>query len=133
MQTRDNPLTSFAALAALGLGLWAGPALAHHSFAMFDRDHPGVLTGTVKQLNWSNPHIALMVYRDVKPGEAPEVWTFESGSPGNLTRAGWTSHSLNPGDRVEIRYLPLRGGGNAGEVVTATQLATGKVVSPGEQ
>ena len=50
-----------------------------------------------------------------------------------LTRAGWTSHSINPGDRVEIRYLPLRGGGNAGEVVTATQLATGKVVSPGEQ
>ena len=119
--------------AILGLGLLAGAASAHHSFAMFDKDHPGSLTGTVKQVNWSNPHIALMVYRDAKPGDTPGLWTFESGSPGNLIRAGWTRQSIQSGDKVQVRYLPLRDGGNAGEVVTATELATGKVFSAGEK
>jgi len=130
MNIRVKPL---ALAAASSLGLLAAPAMAHHSFAMFDKDHPGSMTGTVKQLNWSNPHIALMVYRDVKPGEAPQLWTFESGAPGNLNRAGWTSHSINPGDKVRVDYQPLRDGGNAGEVIKVTQLATGKIVSAGEK
>lgn len=134
MNTRQKALVSPVTLTAiLSLELAAGPALAHHSFAMFDKDHPATITGTVKQLNWSNPHIALMVYRDVKPGEAPQLWTFESGSPGNLTRAGWTRQSLQPGDKVQVQYQPLRDGGNAGEVNKVTQLATGKVFSPGEK
>jgi hypothetical protein len=120
-------------LAALSLGLLSGPALAHHSFAMFDNEHPAALTGVVKQVIWSNPHIALLVYRDAKPGETPELWTFESGSPGNLTRAGWTSHSFQPGDRVMVQYLPLRDGSDAGQIVKATALATGKVYGTGEK
>jgi hypothetical protein len=119
--------------AMAGLGLMAGPALAHHSFAMFDKDHPASMTGTVKQLNWSNPHIGLFVYADAKPGEAPALWTFESSSPGNLTRSGWTRLSFAPGDKVQVQYLPLRGGGNGGELVTVTQVATGKVFGNGAQ
>jgi hypothetical protein len=134
MNTLHKALVCPVALTAvLGLGLAAGPALAHHSFAMFDKDHPATISGTVKQLNWSNPHIALMVYRDVKPGEAPQLWTFESGSPGNLIRAGWMRQSLQPGDKVQVQYQPLRDGGNAGEVNKVTQLATGKVFTPGEK
>lgn len=134
MNTLHNPFAGPVVLTTiLVLGLPAGPALAHHSFAMFDKDHPATITGTVKQLNWSNPHIALMVYRDVKPGEPPELWTFESGSPGNLSRAGWTRQSIRPGDKVQVQYQPLRDGGNAGEVNKVTQLATGKVFSAGEK
>ncbi len=134
MNTLHNPFAGPVVLTTiLALGLPAGPALAHHSFAMFDKDHPATITGTVKQLNWSNPHIALMVYRDVKPGEPPELWTFESGSPGNLSRAGWTRQSIRPGDKVQVQYQPLRDGGNAGEVNKVTQLATGKVFSAGEK
>ncbi|HVY32925.1 MAG TPA: DUF6152 family protein [Caulobacteraceae bacterium] len=132
MNTLQKALVPSVTLTAM-LGLAAGPAAAHHSFAMFDKDHPATITGTVKQLNWANPHIALMVYRDVKPGEAPQLWTFESGSPGNLTRAGWMRQSLQPGDKVQVNYQPLRDGGNAGEVNKVTQLATGKVFSPGEK
>lgn len=134
MNTLHNPFAGPVVLTTiLALGLPAGPALAHHSFAMFDKDHPATITGTVKQLNWSNPHIALMVYRDVKPGEPPELWTFESGSPGNLSRAGWTRQSIRPGDKVQVQYQPLRDGGNAGEVNKVTQLTTGKVFSAGEK
>jgi len=134
MNHRPNPFVARSLMiAALGLALLAGPARAHHSFAMFDNDHPGALTGVVKQVIWSNPHIALLVYRDAKPSETPELWTFESGSPGNLTRAGWTSRSFQPGDRVMVQYLPLRDGGDAGQIVKATVLATGKVYGTGEK
>jgi hypothetical protein len=134
MTRRPDPFAARALTAiGLALGLLAGPAFAHHSFAMFDNDHPSALTGVVKQVIWSNPHIALLVYRDAKPGETPELWTFESGSPGNLTRAGWTRQSFQPGDRVMVQYLPLRDGGDAGQIVKATELATGKVYGTGEK
>jgi hypothetical protein len=119
--------------ACAALALLAGPALAHHSFAMFDKEHPATLTGTVKQLNWSNPHVGLFVYSAANPGDPPVVWTFETSSPGNLTRAGWTRRSFNPGDKVQVRYLPLRGGGDGGELVTVTQIATGQVFGNGAQ
>ena len=43
-------------LAALALGAFAGPALAHHSFSMFDQQKVVTLAGTVKELEWVNPH-----------------------------------------------------------------------------
>ena len=44
------------------LALMAAPAMAHHSFAMFDPDHPTSITGVVKELQWTNPHVALVVF-----------------------------------------------------------------------
>ncbi len=34
----------------------AAPALAHHSFSMFDNEKILKLDGTVKELEWTNPH-----------------------------------------------------------------------------
>ncbi len=34
----------------------AVPAMAHHSFAMFDSAKTITLTGAVKQFEWVNPH-----------------------------------------------------------------------------
>ena len=33
-----------------------GLALAHHSFAAFNTETQKVITGTVKKVNWTNPH-----------------------------------------------------------------------------
>ena len=44
------------AMAILGLALSAGAALAHHSYAMFDRSKELVLAGTVREFQWTNPH-----------------------------------------------------------------------------
>ena len=52
------------ALAGVAASLFAVPALAHHSFAMFDQNKVNTMTGTVKQLEWVNPHAWLHV--DVK-------------------------------------------------------------------
>jgi len=107
--------------------LAAAPLLAHHSFAMFDFENMQTVKGTVKEFRWTNPHVALLVEVDPKPGAASEVWSMELTSPGNLTRSGWSRHSFSPGDRIELEFNPLRDGRHGGAFRKATILATGQV------
>ena len=87
---------------ALALGLIAGAAAAHHSTGAYDMEHQTSVQGTLKSINWSNPHTTWVVDKD------GETWTFESTSPGVLTRSGWTKHSIEPGERATFHYAPLR-------------------------
>ena len=44
-------------VAAAGLLISGGPALAHHSFAAeYDANQPLTLKGTVTKIEWTNPH-----------------------------------------------------------------------------
>ena len=79
-------------------------ALAHHSFAMFDFSKRVSIHGTVKEFQWTNPHVVLWVNLPEKPGEAAATWSLELTSPGNLTRTGWTRHAFAAGDEVTINY-----------------------------
>jgi hypothetical protein len=89
------------------------PALAHHSFAMFDRDKEMVLVGTVHDFQWTNPHSWIEV--DVPNGKGgTEEWHLECNSPNNLTRQGWHSDSLKSGDRISVVVWPLRNGEKGG-------------------
>ena len=81
-----------AALALAGLVGGAQPAAAHHSFAMFDSTRTTVVKGTVKEFQWTNPHVVLWVMAAADDGAAQEQWTVELTSPGNLTRMGWSRH-----------------------------------------
>jgi hypothetical protein len=96
------------------LPFMAGSAAAHHSFAMFDQTRNVTIIGTVKEFHWTNPHVSLWIYATPKDGAAPELWTIELTSPGNLTRAGWTRHSVSPGDKVAVDIAPLRDGSHGG-------------------
>jgi Family of unknown function (DUF6152) len=96
-------------VASLVLG-FGGGAAAHHSNAAYDSDHLQTMEGTVKIVNWTNPHISFVVAKDVKSGEPTSTWVFEVSSPGVLTRSGWTKRSLQPGDHAVFRYAPLRDG-----------------------
>jgi len=95
----------------LGFG---GIAAAHHSNAAYDLDHPQTMEGTVKAVNWTNPHISFFIEKDAKNGEPAATWVFEVSSPGVLTRSGWTKRSLQPGDHAVFRYAPLRDGSPGG-------------------
>ena len=101
------PAASLAVSLVLG---FCGIAAAHHSNAAYDLDHPQTMEGTVKTVNWTNPHITFVIEKDVKSGEAASIWVFEVSSPGVLTRSGWTKRSLQPGDHAVFRYAPLRDG-----------------------
>lgn len=100
------------ALALIALSV-ASPALAHHSFAMFDQKKVLTLEGTVSQFQWTNPHAFIELDVPAARG-APVHWSIELNSPNNLKRQGWTRSSLHPGDKVTVRLNPLRSGEHGG-------------------
>ena len=68
-----------------------GSVWAHHSpSSIFDMSKKITLTGTLTQVEWVNPHIA--VYIDLKKADGGvENWKFESAPPSWLRRVGVTS------------------------------------------
>jgi hypothetical protein len=104
-------MTRIIALAALALAA-AAPALAHHSFAMFDQGKLMTLEGTVREFQWTNPHSFIEL--DVTRGGRVQHWSIELNSPNNLTRQGWRRTSLKAGDRISVRIAPLRNGHTGG-------------------
>jgi hypothetical protein len=117
-------------LALLG-ALFAGalPARAHHSFAMFDFTKVVTITGTVKEFQWTNPHVVLWVNVEGKDPKSPDVWWLEMTSPGNLTRGGWNRKAVNAGDKVTVELNPLRDGKLGGALIKVTDSTTGQVFS----
>jgi len=103
-----------------------GAAFAHHSFAMFDRDKEVVLTGTVHEFQWTNPH-AFIEFDVPSDKGSPERWSVEMNSPNNLVRQGWKSTYLKGGDKVTVTLNPLRDGKHGGLFV-AIVLPDGKVI-----
>jgi hypothetical protein len=106
----------------------ATPALAHHSFAMFDRTKNVTVNGVVKEYEWSNPHvwIHLMVPDDAG---TPREWSFEMQAIAQDYAAGWRSDSVKPGDKIRIEFHPLKDGSRGGQLMNAT-LADGKYLGP---
>ena len=96
------------------------PALAHHSFAMFDADKTVTLNGTVKEFEWTNPHAWLRVMVQDQASGKPLQWALEMGSPGQMAGRGWKPESARPGDKVTITIHPLKDGSRGGQLLTAT-------------
>lgn len=115
--------TLFTAAVVIG----AAPALvAHHSAAMFDDTKVVEITGTVKELQWANPHIWLQVI--VEDKGAKTEWSVEGGSPNSLSRQGWRSTTFKPGDLVTVRINPMKDGTPAGNFVGARFAADGRTI-----
>jgi len=112
-----NIRAAAAALAALAGS--AAPALAHHSFAMFDREREVVLTGTVKEFQWTNPHTWLQLNVPGPQGTVTE-WSIEGLSTGTLSRQGWKPRSFKPGDKVTVKVYPMKDGSAGGSFIGAT-------------
>jgi len=106
--------------------LVAGSASAHHSFAMFDRSKETTLVGVVNEFEWTNPHSWIEL--DV-PNEngGTDKWSIELNSPNNLSRQGWKSTSLKPGDKISVVIWPLRSGEKGGLFMSLT-LPNGQVL-----
>ena len=97
------------ALALAATFACAAPALAHHSGAMFDRTKEVVITGTVKDFQWQNPHSSFQI-AVMKPDGNQEEWSVEMNGPNNLVRQGWKRTTIRPGDKVSVTLNPLRDG-----------------------
>ena len=66
-----SKLLAVSAVGALTAGVWiamGGAVSAHHSFAMFDAEHPIEIAGTVKEFRFVSPHTVLVVTVKGKDG-----------------------------------------------------------------
>ncbi len=112
---------TFACLLLAGAAL---PAMAHHSFSMFDEKKEVVLKGAVKEFQWSNPHTWIQLNVTDASGKVVE-WSIEGGSPNLVGRQGWKRNTFKPGDQVEITVHPMRDGQPGGSFMRAV-LADGR-------
>jgi Family of unknown function (DUF6152) len=105
-------------LASVAAMLLAAPSFAHHSFAMFDQSKVLYVSGTVKELEFINPHAWLQIVVNDE-GDA-STWSFEGGSVPQLVRLGWSKDSFKVGDDVQVGFRPLRDGSRGGQLMSVT-------------
>ena len=106
-------------LAGIAVAVCTMPALAHHSFAMFDAEKKVTLDGTVKEFQWTNPHSWILLTVSDAQGKA-EQWAIEMGGPSGLARQGWVPKTLTPGMKVQAVIHPLRDGTPGGQFMAVT-------------
>ena len=106
-------------LLAAVLGSVAAPALAHHSFAMFDKGRTTTIEGVVRRLAWTNPHVLIDIDVTDKQGGTAR-YRIESASINILMRQGWKVGSIKVGDRVTIVFNPLKSGLPGGLLIEVT-------------
>jgi hypothetical protein len=98
-------------IAGVSLLLVPTAALAHHALeAQFDTQKTIALTGAVKKIDWSNPHVRL--YLEVKDESNTMTWEVDMGSPNQQLMAGWRIDTYRHGDLVRVEAHPARNGSN---------------------
>ena len=87
-------------LTATGVALLAStPALAHHSFAMFDQTKELTLVGTVREFQWTNPHSWIQLTVRDSAGKTAECGGLCAVSPregGVMMRVGADHFDMEP-------------------------------------
>ncbi len=105
-------------LAVVTVTMVAVPAIAHHSFAMFDASKTMTVEGTVKEFHWTNPHSWIFV--NVSDAKGESTWAIEMGSPPGLMRQGWQPKTLTPGMKIKVLIRPLKDGKIGGQFLAVT-------------
>jgi hypothetical protein len=118
MQKKHKTTLGIAAAGGLtALFSLSQPALAHHSFAMFDQTTVvEKVDATVREFHWKNPHTFVIVSVEEEDGVTDYV--LECSSINMLTRGGWKFNILKPGDPVDVEFYPLRNGKPGGMLKT---------------
>jgi hypothetical protein len=117
-----------AGLTAIGLtAVTAGPLLAHHSFAMYDRSTRYVLTGVVENLNPDPSHLQILFVplneqRDAlaRDTDGERIsWAVDMDGAAASAREGISAGSFSRGTVFSIGLNPLRNGEPGGTRVGA--------------
>ena len=87
------------------------PLLAHHSEAAeFDATKPVRVSGVVKKVEWTNPHIWFYVEGKDEVSGLQAVWGFSGAAPNGLRRRGITKDTLKVGDTVKVQGIRAKDG-----------------------
>lgn len=102
---KKHALLSLVAV-ALGAALSNAPALAHHSFAVYDFKTEVPFEGIVDTVKFRNPHIAITL--KVKKDGKEQIVDFIEGAPANmLVRGGLRPEEVAPGKHISLVGSPL--------------------------
>ena len=123
-------------LIGVGLLLTGTTTLAHHSQSgEFDRNKPIEFTGTVKAVEWTNPHGYVQVEVKGTDGKV-SIYRAEIQAPNGLYRAGWRRDSVKVGTVVTFKGSRSRSAASM-NVSGQITLPDGKVAyqgaGPGDQ
>ena len=99
-------------MAAAILLLMAVPLFAHHGTSEYDNSKQVSMRGTVKEMEFVNPHALIVFTVTDDNGQAAE-WTAELQSPNLLSRRGWSRSTLKPGDQIIVTGHPVKNGAHA--------------------
>ena len=101
-------------LSVAGLSLVAGPLFAHHGRGTtYDLTQQVTLEGTITEVSWRNPHIA--IFMDVRDGNGDVVeWIIEHSNITTLVRQGYGRTTLTVGEEVTAIVNPGTGGATVG-------------------
>jgi Family of unknown function (DUF6152) len=91
----------------------AAPAMAHHSFAVFDHTRTLTIRGTVTKFQWTNPHAFLEVDMP-QPDGTTKHFSIELTSINMMQRVGWRSNMVKAGDKITAVVAPLLSGDPVG-------------------
>jgi hypothetical protein len=126
MKRIHTPWVPAGLAAILSVGLCVTPALAHHSFAMYDQAVTKTLTGVayqfVAQANHAEIHFYLIgpdgkLVKD-KDGKNAD-WGVEMAGAAAVAQQGITASSFPAGTIFSVKMNPLRDGSNFGSRVGA--------------
>jgi hypothetical protein len=104
------------------------PALPHHAFsAEFDINRPVELTGTVTEVEWTNPHAWVFIDARDDDGNV-ESWAIELVGINDLLRLGWGRDRVKPGDVINVDGFGAKNGTNTANAASVTLAATGELI-----
>ena len=117
---------------AVSLVLVGEPARAHHSeTAEYDAAKPVKVTGTLRKVDWANPHVWFFVDVTDEAGKVT-TWGFSTAPPGALMRRGVTKDVLKIGTVVNVEGSRARDGSNNSSVRRLTFADGTNVLAPPE-
>ena len=111
-------------------GFAAGPALAHHSFAMYDQTKTLTMTGVITQFVAQANHAELHFYLVGPDGKLekgkdgkPKPYGVEMMGAAAVAEQGITADSMKTGTIISVKVNPMRDGSNFGSKAGASALA----------
>jgi hypothetical protein len=122
----------------LFLGIAAVPAIAHHSFAMYDTSLEKTVTGKLIRFVVGANH-SQYILQVMKPDGSfeldekgnPVTWTVETTAAAALVRKNITVDTFKYGTVFTITFSPLRDGRNGGAQTSAGLIMCGMKMPAG--
>jgi hypothetical protein len=87
-------------LAALGVTLAAGAAVAHHGWGSYDAAKKFTIASTVESLEWQNPHVHLRVKHE------GGTWEAVLAPPFRMDARGLDPDLIKSGTQVSVEGYP---------------------------